>query len=167
MDRYEWLAIGILSLFAIPVGWLVFIFVVAPICHARAEKRMRRRTVNDTEFGEMTWCEGSWTLFPNGAAGFPVYVDGPETGLSESQRACIRNLIRELPPRAAEARAFIAESPQPPPCAAELDVYAVDAGAAGEGDRGNFVIELSDGAAHEIHRVVFREGKPAEYGVDD
>jgi hypothetical protein len=167
MDRYELLALLVISLFLIPIGYLVFIFVIAPVRFYLHERRHPPKRLDDPVFGTIEFQHGLWTSVPTKALDYLVGVDAPETGPTQAQRDFYTALNQNLPARVAECKAFIGGHDAPPPGLTDMTVYAVDIGPDEEIGRGQFAIELSDAQANEIHRVCFKNGKPAAYEVDD
>ena len=167
MDKYEILALLVLGLFLIPIGYLVFIFVIAPLRFRLEEKRHPPKKLDDPVFGRIEFRDGSWASVPAEAPDHRIGVDAPETGPTQSQRDFYRALSADLSSRMAECKAFIAAQEDAPSNLSDMTVYFVEIGSDEELDRGQFVIELSDEEANEIHRVGFKNGKPETYGVDD
>lgn len=167
MDKYELLALLVLGLFLIPVGYLVFIFVISPLWSWLDERRKPKKTRDDPVFGRIEFEDGIWSSVPAEPLDFLMAIDAPETGPTESQRAFYLALRRELPCRVAECKAFISTHADAPSNLSGMTVYSVEIGSDEALERGQFVMELSDDQANEIHRVEFKNRKPKTYAVDD
>ncbi|MFN0051486.1 MAG: hypothetical protein ACKV0T_04800 [Planctomycetales bacterium] len=123
--------------------------------------------VHDPVFGVLSFAHGIWTHVPREPnAGFMVTVDAPESGPTDRQRDFFQSIRANLPDFEHRANDFIRR------CVDEslplLSVYSVEIGTDDETGRQEFVLELSDDDAHEIHRVQFRAGEPVDYdGFED
>ena len=108
-----------------------------------------------------------WCHLPSGVGDHMVLVVAPLTGPTQAQRDFYTSLRDELPSRESECKMIIAAQESPPPNLADMTIYSVEIGPEEELDAQQFVIELSDSDANEIHRVEFRNGRPETYGIDD
>jgi hypothetical protein len=167
MDRYELAAILVLSLFLIPIGYLVFIFVILPLRFHLNEKRHPPKNLDDPVFGSIEFRDGLWSSVPTRDLHHMIGIVASETGPTRHQREFYIALRNDLAVREAECKAFIARQTGRPSNLSEMSVYAVEIGTETDLIAGQFVIELSDREANEIHRVEFKHGRPESYGVDD
>ena len=108
-----------------------------------------------------------WSHTPSDVKDHLIIIDAPATGPTPLQHKFYTQLRSQLPARTAEARAFLATQADAPANLAALTLYSVEIGEDGEIEAGQFVLELSDAAATEIHRVEFNQSKPEAYSTDE
>ena len=125
------------------------------------------QTLSDPVFGSLERQGDSWVAIPSDPEnGFMVIVEAGDSGPSIRQQRFFERTVANLTRHEAEAKSFIG------PQNAELDlrsleIYALVIGFEEELERGEFVIELSDKDAHEIHGIYFKWLIPSQYGIDD
>ena len=108
-----------------------------------------------------------WCHLPADDQDHMVNILAPSTGSSQAQRDFYASLRNDLASRESECKAFIRTSEEPSADPSDLTLYSVEVGTEDDIAEGQFVIELSDQDAIEIHRVEFRNSRPENYGVDD
>jgi len=108
-----------------------------------------------------------WCHVPIGVGDHMVLVVAPSTGPVQEQRDFYTSLRNQMRSLESECKSFIATQPSPPLNLPDLTVYSVEIGPGEEVAANQFVIELSDRDADQIHRVEFRKGKPTAYAMDD
>lgn len=133
-------------------------------------KKAEKPTLDDPVFGHIDFESkngvGLWCHIPS-ASDHMVVINAPVTGPTQAQRDFYATLRKNLPTLETACKAFIGKQDSAPANLSQMTVYAVDVGPENEIVTGQFVFELSDKDAKEIHRVGFRNGKPEVYGVDD
>lgn len=126
---------------------------------------------DDPAFGRIEFCPSHgidmWCRIPAGTGDHMIIVDAPLSGPSQAQRDFYSKLQACLAQREAECKEFISKQPDPPANLASMTVYSVEIGPEQAIATGQFVIELADADASEIHRVEFKNDRPETYGVDD
>lgn len=126
-----------------------------------------RQTLEDPVFGNLERDGDLWVGIPSDPEnGFMVFVVADESGPSIRQQRFFERIMANLTEHEGEAKSFIG------PQNTELDlnsltIYALEIGTEEELERGEFVLELSDKDAYEIHRVEFKGLIPSIYGIDD
>lgn len=134
-------------------------------------RRQRKISLDDPVFGHIEFESHhgveSWCHIPSDPGGHMVIISAPMEGPTQAQRDFYFALREDLISRLLECKAFIKQHEGTPANLSEMNVYAVVIGAEDELRNGEFVIELSDEDASDIHRVEFKSGKPEYYGVDD
>ena len=137
----------------------------------RLFKKAAKPTKDDPAFGRIEFSPSQgidmWCRIPAGTDDHMIIVDAPLSGPSQAQRDFYSKLQACLAQRETECKAFISKQPNPPANLAGMTVYSVEIGPEQEIATGQFVIELSDADASEIHRVEFKNYRPETYGVDD
>ena len=128
-------------------------------------------TVDDPAFGRIGFNPSHgidmWCHIPSVPGEHMIIVDAPLNGPTQAQREFYSALHACLAVREAECKAFIAKQADPPANLSRMTIYSVEVGSEAEIATGQFVIELSDSDANQIHRVEFKNGQPSVYGVDD
>jgi hypothetical protein len=134
-------------------------------------RRKRVAQITDPVFGALEFDPAHgidmWCHLPSDESDHMVLVVAPSTGPAQGQRqfyASLRNRMRSLE---SECKSFIATQPSPPPNLSDITVYSVEIGPEEELSARQFVIELSDEDADQVHRVEFRNGRPDTYAMDD
>ena len=134
-------------------------------------KRPVKPTVDDPVFGKIEFTSkygvDMWCHTPTEPEGHMILVDAPLSGPTDAQRRFYSQLLALLAERETECKAFISAQKSSPATLEQMEVYLVEIGPDNAIACGEFVIELADKAAIEIHRVEFRDGKPEVYRVDD
>ena len=134
-------------------------------------KKNAKPAADDPAFGRIEYCPrygiDMWCHIPSVPGDHMIIVDAPLNGPTQSQREFYSALHTCLALREAECKAFIAKQGDPPDNLSSMTIYSVEVGSEAEITSGQFVIELSDRDASQIHRVEFKNGRPAVYGVDD
>lgn len=165
MDRYEVLAILIITVAAVPIVAVFGIIAAAAFRERRGKSPLRK--LSDPVFGNLEHDGDLWVAIPfDPKNGFMVIVVADESGPSIRQQRFFERIIANLTQHEGEAKSFIG------PQNNELDlnsltIYALEIGTEEELEKGEFVLELSDKDAYEIHRIEFKELVPSQYGIDD
>jgi hypothetical protein len=125
------------------------------------------RTLSDPIFGNLERDGDLWVVTPpEPDHGFMVILVADESGPSIQQQNFYQRRIANLTQHEGEAKSFIG-SQNSDLDLTTLTIYALEIGTEEELDRGEFVLELSDQEAFEIHRIAFRDLVPSTYGIDD
>jgi hypothetical protein len=122
-------------------------------------------TLDDREFGRLTYDEGDWKRNISTSCGDCIlWITAPPSGPSDLQRDFLRRLLVEIPRIEIQARLFIEKNKrdQKP-----ISLYSLSIGEDEEVRRGDFVVEFLDANADVVYVVDFREGVPKYYGEDD
>ena len=128
-------------------------------------------TLDDTVFGSITFQPSHgidmWCHMPSSDLDHMVVIVAPLTGPTNGQRMFYASLRTTLPKRLIECKAFIKGQNAALTDLDNMRLYSVEVGTEQESDAGEFVIELSDDNADQIHRVEFAQYRPSSYSVDD
>ncbi|MCC5848811.1 MAG: hypothetical protein JJU29_12035 [Verrucomicrobia bacterium] len=131
-------------------------------------KRKKIHTLKDPVFGPLTFENKVWVFLPNSEfREFMITVDAPQEGPSHEQRDFFQRISLHLPEYETKAREYIKSRAEPHPEVDALSIYSVEIENVALTSREEFVLELADAEATEIHRVSFRRGECIDYGVDD
>lgn len=124
--------------------------------------------LDDPVFGHLTFDEVIWSNVPGLAEeAFMITVDAPETGPSVEQRDFFEHVSSRLPDFERRARDYMRSGAHEGVDVSTLSTYSIEIGSQEETVRQEFVLELSDEDAFEIHRVYFSGDQAVDYGVDD
>jgi hypothetical protein len=134
-------------------------------------KKNAKPALDDPAFGRIEFSPihgiDMWCHNPSLPGKHMIIVDAPLDGPTQAQREFYSALHSCLSVREAECKAFIAKQDAPPANLSGMTIYSVEVCSEAEIATGQFVIELSDSDANQIHRVEFKNGQPAVYGIDD
>lgn len=128
----------------------------------------KKKILKDSVFGVIEFDGFVWTHIPkNTEKSFMIIINAPSTGPTQAQRDFYISLKNDLNSLEEECKTFIFSQEEPPLHLQVMTIYSIEIGEESEVENGQFVIELSDKDANEIHRVKFMNGKPSYYEVDD
>lgn len=112
----------------------------------------------DPVFGKIEFNGILWSHMPlNAGEDLMIVIDAPETGPSDIQSKFYMELKLRIYFLIDEARNFIKNQQKADFDTTQLNLYSIEINNHAETVSNNFVIELSDSMANEIHRVEFKK----------
>jgi len=122
----------------------------------------RALVIDDPVFGKISFDEPFWVFTPGpGPSAFTILIEAPCSGPTDVQRQFFQQVVANLADFSRRCLAFIELSADPPVDMRSLSVYSVTVGSDDDCRCTTFVLEFSDEAADNVHRVQIEEGQPS------
>jgi len=165
MDKFELLAILIVTVAAAPLVW--FFGYIAVTMFREWRRKRCTRTLSVPVFGTLEQDGQLWvTIPPDTDFDFMVVVVADESGPSIRQQRFFEEITASLARYEDEAKALV-KSRNTEENVDALTLYSIEIGTDDELVKGRFVLELADKDEYDVHRVEFEEFTASQYTIDD